>query len=151
MTDSIIKKEQAGSFSRRQKLFFKYTLFVLIDLVVLNLFNEYWSNVSIEHFSISLLTALLLQVLLQLTIAIEHRVANIFKGNPNLKAKITRVLSTWTILFISKLVILQVLSYAFGDSVLFGGPVHGLIAFIIVVIAIIVAEQTFLRIYRSLA
>jgi hypothetical protein len=151
MTDSIIKKEQAGSFSRRQKLFFKYTLFVLIDLVVLNLFNEYWSNVSIEHFSISLLTALLLQVLLQLTIVIEHRVANIFKGKPNIKAKISRVLSTWIILFISKLVILQVLSYAFGDSVVFGGPVHGLVAFIVVVIAIIVAEQTFLRIYRSLA
>lgn len=151
MTDSIIKKEQAGSFSRRQKLFFKYTLFVLIDLVVLNLFNEYWSNVSIEHFSISLLTALLLQVLLQLTIAIEHRVANIFKGKPNIKAKVSRVLSTWIILFISKLVILQVLSYAFGDSVVFGGPVHGLIAFIVVVIAIIIAEQTFLRIYRSLA
>jgi len=151
MIDSIIKNEQAGSFSRRQQLFVRYTLFVLIDLVVLNLFNEYWGNVSIEYFSISLLTALLLQILLQLTIAIEHRIANIFKGNPGLKAKIIRALSTWAILFISKLVILEAINYAFGDSVLFSGPVHGLIAFIIVVIAIIIAEQIFLRIYKSLA
>ena len=82
MIDSILKNEHAGSFSRRQQLFFKYTYFVLIDLAVLNLFNEYWSNVFIESFSISLLTALLLQVLLQATIAIEHRVANIFKNIP---------------------------------------------------------------------
>ncbi|MEH6471217.1 MAG: hypothetical protein V7752_08205 [Halopseudomonas sp.] len=151
MIDGIIKNDQAGSFSRRQQLFVRYTFFVLIDLVVINLFNEYWDNVSIDTFSISLLTALLLQILLQLTIVIEHRVANIFKDKPGLKAKIARGLSTWIILFISKLVILQAINYAFGDSVLFSGPVHGLIAFIIVVIAIIVAEKTFLRVYRSLA
>ena len=151
MIDSIIKNEQVGSFSRRQQLFVRYTMFVLIDLTVLNLFNEYWGHVSIEYFSISLLAALLLQALLQLTIVIEHRVANIFKGKPSFKAKIFRGLSTWAILFISKLVILEAINLAFGDSVIFSGPVHGLVAFIIVVIAIIIAEQIFLRIYRSLA
>ncbi|MBL4710921.1 MAG: hypothetical protein JKX75_00190 [Gammaproteobacteria bacterium] len=151
MIDSIIKNEHAGSFSRRQQLFVRYTFFVLIDLTVLNLFNEYWDNVYIEHFSISLLVAVLLQILLQLTIAIEHHVANIFKSNPDLKAKILRVFSTWTILFISKLIILGVINLAFGDSVLFNGPVHGVVTFIIVVIAIIIAEQIFLWIYRSLA
>ncbi len=151
MIDSIIKNEQAGSFSRRQQLFVRYTFFVLIDLAVLNLFNEFWDKVSIEHFSISLLAALLLQVMLQLTIAIEHRVANIFKGNPGLKAKILRALSTWAILFISKLVILEAINLVFGDSVLFSGPVHGVVAFIIVVIAIIIAEQIFLRLYNWLA
>ncbi len=90
MIDSIIKNEQAGSFSRRQQLFVRYTFFVLIDLAVLNLFNEFWGNVSIEYFSISLLAALLLQILLQLTIAIEHRVANIFKDSSGLKTKILR-------------------------------------------------------------
>ncbi len=151
MIDSIIKNEQAGSFSRRQQLFVRYTFFVLVDLAVLNLFNEFWDKVSIEHFSISLLAALLLQILLQLTIAIEHRVANLFKGNPGLKAKILRALSTWAILFISKLVILEAINLVFGDSVLFSGPVHGVVAFIIVVIAIIIAEQIFLRLYNWLA
>jgi hypothetical protein len=123
---------------------------VLIDLTVLNLFNEYWEHVFIEFFSISLLAALLLQVLLRVTIAIEHRVANFFEGKPGLRSKILRGLSTWAILFGSKLAILEAINISFGDSVLFGGPVHGLIAFIIVVIAIIIAEQVFSWIYRSL-
>ena len=151
MIDRFVTNERTGSFSRRQQLFFKYTFFVLIDLTVLNLFNEYWDYVFIEFFSVSLLAALLLQVLLQVTIAIEHRVAEFFKGTPGLKAKILRGLSTWAILFGSKLAILEAINISFGDSVLFGGPVHGVIAFIIVVIAIIIAEQFFMWIYRSLA
>ena len=151
MIDSILENKHAGSFSRRQQLFFRYTYFVLIDLVVLNLFNEYWGNVFIDSFSISLLAALLLQVLLQVTIAIEHRVANFFKGKATLKAKILRALSTWFILFSSKLVILEAINMSFGKDVVFSGPIHGLVAFIIVVVAIIIAEQVFLWIYRSLA
>jgi hypothetical protein len=151
MNKSTIANDHVGSFSKKQQLFVRYTLFVLIDLVVLNLFNEFWIHVYIEHFSISLLTALLLQLLLQATIAIEHRVANIFKGSDGLKAKIGRGLSTWAILFVSKLMILEAINQAFGESVLFGGPVHGLVAFIIVIIAIIMSEQLFLRIYKSLS
>jgi len=151
MIDSILMNEHAGSFSRRQQLFFRYTYFVLIDLVVLNFFNESWEDVFIESFSISLLAALLLQVLLQVTIAIEHRVANYFKGKSALKAKILRGLSTWFILFSSKLVILEAINMSFGKGVVFSGPIHGLVSFIIVVIAIIIAEQIFLWIYRSLA
>jgi len=49
--------------------------------------------VFIEYFSISLLTAVLLQVLLQITIAIEHRVANLFKDKPGIRPKILRALS----------------------------------------------------------
>jgi len=143
--------EYAESFSNRQRLFMKYTFFVLIDLTVLNFFNQYWDYVDIEDFSISLLTAMLLQVLLQVTIAIEHRVASFFKGSPGLMPKIARILATWAILFGSKLIILEVIMLAFGSSVQFTGPIHGLVAFIIVVIALIVVEQVFLKIYRALA
>ena len=141
----------AGSFSNRQRLFMKYTFFVLIDLTVLNLFNQYWEHVFIEFFSISLLAAMLLQALLQVTIAIEHRVASFFKNRPGLRPKIVRILATWAILFGSKLAILKVIALSFGNSVQFGGPIHGLVAFIIVVIAIIVSEQAFLKVYRALA
>jgi hypothetical protein len=151
MIDSFVKNELSGSYSRRQQLFLGYTFFVLIDLTVLNLFNEYWEYVSIEFFSISLLTALLLQILLQVTIAIEHRVAGLFKGKSGLRPKIIRALSTWAILFGSKFAILEAINISFGDSVLFGGPVNGVIVFIVVVIAIIVAEQLISWIYRSLA
>ncbi len=124
---------------------------LLVDLTVLNLFNEYWDFVYFEYFTISLLTAVLLQFLLQVTIAIEHRVAGYFKTKTGLSAKVMRGLSTWAILFASKLVILEAINFAFGDSVVFGGPINGLVAFIIVVIAIIIAEQAITRIYNFLA
>ncbi len=62
-----------------------------------------------------------------------------------------RGLSTWAILFGSKLAILEAINFSFGDSVIFSGPIHGLVAFIIVVIAIIIAEKTISWIYESLA
>jgi len=151
MTNGSLTNEHVGSFSRRQQLFFRYTLAVLIDLTVLNLFNEYWDYVFIEFFTISLFAAILLQFLLQVTIAIEHRVANYFKKKAGVRPRIMRGLSTWAILFGSKLAILEAINFSFGDSVIFSGPVHGLVAFIIVVIAIIIAEQTISWIYESLA
>ncbi len=150
-TNEDLQNENGGSFSKRQQLFIKYTLAVLVDLTVLNLFNEYWDFVYIEYFTISLLTAVLLQFLLQVTIAIEHRVADYFEAKTGLRAKVLRGLSTWAILFASKLVILEAINFAFGDSVVFSGPLHGLVAFIIVVITIIIVEQAISRIYNSLA
>ena len=151
MTKERLKNEHAGSFSRHQVLFFRYTFAVLVDLTVLNLFSEYWDYVYIEFFSVSLLAAILLQLLLKVTIAIEHRVASYFKGKPGLRPRIMRGLSAWAILFGSKLIILEAINFSFGDSVVFSGPIHGLVAFIIVVIAIIAAEQGFLWVYRTLA
>ena len=151
MANESSQDESGSSKSRRQQLFIRYTLAVLVDLTVLNLFNEYWEFVFIEYFSISLLAAILLQFLLQVTVRIEHRVANYFTSKSGLWAKVLRVLSTWTILFLSKLLILEAINFFFGSSVLFSGPVHGLVSFIIVVIAIIVAEKAITRIYNSLA
>ena len=92
-TNEDLQNENAGSFSKRQQLFIRYTLAVLVDLTVLNLFNEYWNFVYIEFFSISLLTAVLLQFLLQVTIAIEHRVAVYSGTKTGLRAKVLRGLT----------------------------------------------------------
>jgi len=151
MIKSIIENEQVGTVTKRQQLFLKYLFLVLIDLTVINLFNEFWDFVYIEIFSISLLTAVLLQVLLQITIAIEHMVSEFFKQKTGLSFKVMQVLTIWAILFISKLIILEAINYAFGDSVVFSGPVHGLVAFIVVIIVMIIIEQLFTKIYRSLA
>jgi len=149
--NEILENADAGTFTKRQVVFLKYTYFVLIDLMVLNLFDEFWDLVVIDIFSISLLTAVLLQILMQVTLAIEHRIANYFKKKPGISAKILRGLATWFVLFSSKLIILWAIHFCFGEDVSFAGPVHGLVAFITVVIGIIVAEQVFFKIYRSLA
>ena len=116
-----------------------------------NFFDEYWAHVKIESFTISLFTAVLLQVLLKLTIAFEHRIENHFKNRTGIKAKIQRLLSIWAILFGSKLLIMEAVDFAFGDKVVFGGPFHGLAAFIILVIVMLIAQYAILRLYRSLA
>lgn len=150
MANIIFENVHAGSYTKHQQLFFRYSFMVLVDLTVLNLFDQFWDYVFIESFLISLLAAILLQVLLKLTIAIEHRAAGYFKDKPGLKPKILRGLSAWAILFVSKLVILELINISFGKSVLFTGPVHGLVAFVVVVTAIIATEQAFSRLYRSL-
>lgn len=137
--------------SREQYLFIRYSYAILIDLVVLCLFNQFWDNVFVENFLIALLVAILLQALLQATLFVEHKVAGYFKGKEGMRPKILRGLSTWLIIFSSKFVILAAIDFAFGDTVQFFGALHGIAAFFAVVIAIIVAEQLIIKLHRALA
>lgn len=137
--------------SNHQLFFVKLVLAVLVDLVVLGLFNEYWEYVALDSFSIALVAAFLLQLLLKLTLILEHNVAAYFNKKPGTLPKVMRFLSAWAILFFSKLIILGAINYAFGDHVQFLGPFHGVIAFIVVVVAILVAEGVIAKIYKSLA
>lgn len=137
--------------STAQALFVRYLLAVLIDLVVLGLFNEYSEKVQINGFTTALLAAVLLQILLKLTLVLEHHVANWFKARPGTAWRITRFLSAWLILFGSKFVILEAIVLAFGDDVQFFGRLHGVLTLIVVLIVMILAEEVVARTYRRLA
>jgi len=143
-------KEHSTSLNRRQHLFMRYFTAVLVDLAVLNLFDEYWHLVQIESFTISLFTAVVLQVLLQATLVVEHRIADYFKAQSGTAAKVKRIFASWFVLFASKFVILEAINLAFGDEVVFAGPAHGVVAFIAVVVVMVVAEQVVIRVYRAL-
>jgi len=149
--NKLIPKKQGDARSNHQQLFVRYTFAVLIDLVVLNLFNEFWEYVLIDSFLLSLFAAILLQILLQATLVVEHKLANYFKSKSGVLAKISRFFSTWAVLFVSKLVILETINITFGDHVLFTGPIHGVVVFIVVVVAILLAEFLVERVYKSLA
>ena len=133
-----------------QRLFVRYFTAILIDLLVLNLFVEYSSKVSVDSFTTSLLAAILLQILLKVTIAIEHRVGAYFKSKPGKLMTFLRYFCAWLVLFGSKFVILEALSFAFGDKVRFEGRFHGLLTLIVVVVVMLVAEEVVVRIYRRL-
>ena len=136
--------------SNKQTLFLRYFIAILIDLVVLNLFAQYWDRVFVDAFSTSLLVAILLQVLLKLALAIEHRVAAVFAKKEGISARVMRALSAWAILFVSKLIILAAINQLFGDRVVFEGNHHGVVAFLVVVVVMLVAEEAFLRLYHKL-
>ncbi|MFT7288824.1 MAG: hypothetical protein ACI87W_002947 [Halieaceae bacterium] len=122
-----------------------------MDLVVLNLIAEFWSQVSIDSFSTSLLTAILLQVLLQGTLILEHRVAGWFYKKEGAAWGFLRYFSAWLILFGSKFVMLGAIDRVMGDAVQFHGSMHGVLAFIVVIVAMLGAEELFARFYRRLS
>jgi hypothetical protein len=141
----------AGAPSDKQRLFMRYFTATLIDLVVLGLFDEYSNKVYVHHsFTIALLAAVLLQTLLKLTIAVEHRVAAYFKSKPGRAMVFLRFFCAWLILFGSKFVILEALTFAFGKDVRFEGAFHGIVALIIVVVTMLLVEEVVVRFYRRL-
>jgi hypothetical protein len=137
--------------SLRQRVFMRYLTATLVDLAVLNLFIEYWRDyVSANSFSITLLAAVLLQVLLKVTIVLEHKVAAYFNAKPGGFAKFMRFFTAWLILFGSKFVILEALALAFGGGLRFGGPFHGIVALIVVVVVMLLVEAILVKIYRRM-
>jgi len=148
--NDVLLPASAQTPSNRQRLFVMYFTAILIDLVVLNLFVEYSKYVVIDSFTVSVFCALLLQILLKLTIALEHRVAAFFKARQGGFAKFMRFFCAWLVLFGSKFVILEAIDLAFGHDVDFGGPFHGLVALIVVVVTMLVAEEAIVRLYRRL-
>ncbi len=149
--EGILHPASIEAPSNRQRLFLRYYTGVLIDLVVLNLFAEYSSRVFVDSFTTSLFAAVLLQALLKLTIAIEHRVAGHFKKKPGKFWKFMRYFCAWLLIFGSKFVILEALAFFFGDRVQFSGRFHGLLTLIVVVVVMLLAEEIVVRIYRRLA
>lgn len=141
----------ARMHSNRQRLFLLYFVGALVDLVVLGLFDQYSDKVFVDTFTTMLLASIVLQLLLKATIAVEHKVAAYFKAKGGGFWTFMRYFCAWLVLFGSKFVILEALSFAFGEDVKFEGVFHGIVWLIIVVLTMVVAEEIVLRIYRRLA
>ena len=136
--------------SARQRVFMRYLTATLVDLVVLGFFVQYWEHVAAESFTVILLAAVVLQVLLKLTIVLEHRLAAFFNARPGGFNKFMRFFTAWLVLFGSKFVILEALTFAFGDGLRFGGPFHGIVALIAVVVGMLAAEAALVMFYRRM-
>ena len=131
-----LEKPKAKTISFRQRIFIRYLMAILVDLMILNLFVEFWDAVVIDSFSISIYIAFILQLLLRATMMLEHKVANYFKSKPGKINVFLRWFTAWAILFGSKFVILFVIDKVFGDQVEF----RNVIVFIVVVVAIVLFE-----------
>ena len=150
MTSETLLPAVVAPPTNRQRAYVRYVTAILIDLVVLNLFAQYWKNVFIDTFTTSLLAAIVLQLLLKLTMALEHKVGAFFKARPGRLMTALRFFFAWLVLFGSKFVILEALSQVFGTKVHFGGMWHGVIALIVVVVVMLLAEELMLRLYRRI-
>ena len=133
--------------SGKQLLFVGIVTNVLVNVIVLNLFVEYFDKVIIDRFTISLFTGVLLSVLVWLITRIEHRVHHFFFDEHEGKGShIVGAIAIWVILFGSKFVILEVVDWVFGDHVELGK----LLEVILLVVAMLVANGIMQGIFRRL-
>ena len=109
---SVKKSGALPHTTRGQMIFFSWTKDILIYVVVLNLFVEFNPLVIIDSFTLSIFTAILLKILLELILTFEHKVVDVFKAN-----KVLRFFFMWLILFGSKFLILELVNLVFGDHV----------------------------------
>ncbi len=94
---------------------------VFVYVVVLNLFVEYFPKVISETFTLSLLTAVLLKVVLELVVAAKTWVRGRFRAAETPIGKVISAVALWLVLFGSKFLVLEVVALVFGDRVSLGG------------------------------
>ena len=94
---------------------------VFVYVAVLNLAIEYLPAVISEGFTLSLLTAVLLKLSLELILVVKGRAVTRFRGAMTVRAKLTAALLLWAIAAGSKIVVLELVNLVFGDAVSLGG------------------------------
>ncbi len=119
---------------------------VLVYVVVLNLFVEFHHAIVIDSFWISILTAILLKLLLDALKGAEHSVAGYFRAREGAIYKVLGIVSVFAILFLGKLLILEVVNIVFGDEVQLG---H-FIEIAVLIVTMIVVRGGMQRIYERL-
>src|SRR3954454_24586211 len=88
---------------------------LFVYVVVLNLAIEYVPSVISEGFTLSLLTAVLLKVALELVILVKGKILTKLHAATTRAAKLAAAVSLWVIAAGSKLVVLELVDAVFGD------------------------------------
>jgi hypothetical protein len=94
---------------------------LFVYVVVLNLAVEYVPSVISENFTLSLLTAALLKVSLELVIVVKNNILGRLRAATTRRSKLLAALALWVVAAGSKLVVLELVNLIFGDSVSLGG------------------------------
>ena len=134
------------TITKAQEAYVSWYVDVLIYTVVLNLFVEYSEAVKIDSFTISILTALLLKLILVFLERIEGRVHHYFEQKAGTVWKVVGFVVTITILIVGKLFILEAVNFVFGDRVELGHFVEVLV----LILAMIVTRAIAVWFYKRL-
>jgi hypothetical protein len=134
------------TITSRQRTFASWTSDVLTYTVVLNLFVEYRPAVIVESFTVSILTAVLFKVLLDLVMGLEGRVHGFFAAKEGAIYRVMGSASLFVILFFGKLLVLQAVHLVFGDAVELGSLAQE----VVLILALMITREVFHRIYLAL-
>jgi hypothetical protein len=94
---------------------------VFVYVVVLNLAVEYVPSVISEGFTLSLLTALLLKIALEVVLLIKGRIVAGLRAANAWPTKVAIAIVLWVVAVGSKFVVLTLVDVLFGDAVSLGG------------------------------
>jgi hypothetical protein len=94
---------------------------LFVYVVVLNLAIEYTPSVISESFTLSLLTAALLKIALELVIVLKTQIVTRLRAADTRRAKLAAAGWLWVVAAGSKLVVLELVDLVFGDAVSLGG------------------------------
>lgn len=120
---------------------------VFVYVVVLNLAVQYVPGVISESFTLSLLTAVLLKVTLELVLRLKGVVLTRFREATTRLARATSALMLWGVAAGSKLVVLWLIDLTFGGSVSLGG----FVPVTLVVVALLVSRGAVRRLLEDTA
>jgi hypothetical protein len=142
----MAERPASRSITRAQFAFSSALMQILVTIVVLNLFVEYVNTVVIDSFTVSVLTAVLLWLMLRVITRLEHRVSGYFRSRKGAVYRVLRVLSVWAIMFVSKFVILEVVAIATAGRAYLGQ----FLEVVAIVLVLMGAEFLLGRVYRGL-
>lgn len=94
---------------------------VFVYVVVLNLVIEHVPSVISEGFTLSLLTAVLLKIALEVVLVLKGRLKLRLLAADTVRGKVGSALLLWSVAAGSKLVVLELVDLVFGDAVSLGG------------------------------
>jgi hypothetical protein len=94
---------------------------LFVYVVVLNLAIEYVPSVISESFTLSLLTAVLLKIALEVVMVLKKEVISRWHAATTPRGKAAAALALWVVAAGSKLVVLELVDIVFGDAVSLGG------------------------------
>lgn len=102
---------------------------VFVYVLVLNLADQFIPAVITETFLISVLTAILFKVVLEVVVVLKSRVFDRIRGAKRPIGRVLGIALLFVVLAGSKFVVLLLVDLIFGDAVSLGGfwPVTGLI------------------------
>jgi len=94
---------------------------LFVYVVVLSLAIEYTPSIISESFTLSLLTAALLKIALEVVIVLKSEILTRLRAADTRRAKLAAAVSLWVVAVGSKLVVLELVDLVFGDAVSLGG------------------------------
>ncbi|WP_344428185.1 hypothetical protein [Pseudonocardia ailaonensis] len=118
---------------------------VFVYVVVLNLFIEYFPAAISETFTLSLVTAVLLKVVLEGVVAVKDRVKRRFLEATGPLGKVFAAVLLWAVLFGSKFLVLEVVALVLRGRVELGG----FFSVTLLILVLMIARAGVRRLLRS--